>query len=507
MSSSLSTVKPSSGIFALVTLMALTTIGYSYYLMATNQHLDYQAAALAPTWYMSQPEAIMRMISEGGFTGTLMAVLVKTANTMILGVIAFTLVYGVGLGRKDKRDAEASVQQQRPSEVSGEYDCKIQGSEMVITIPDSKDYKTGLTIKGVYDTSPYRESFFRCNRTSLELKRPAATQLEQLYVALYSMLAAHPDVPASVGAHHADTSLFEHSLSISKAVVKYMHDRDWDEPTAKVAGLAHDMDKLLAYTKKGKDWVKNRNCTHHNSYSAFVVANQPEFLKREDDENLPESWKLGDDDRTTLVLALRYYHHPEMLPNDASQRVERLVQALRHVDGQVIAAEKKSGIEQAKEAEDTYSLLHAALLETIRDLNINAYLGTGRAGGWTKDAVEFVIIPMSTILEFIPPHLPTQLSRQLQVTVETKSYHHPAIPILLQSLDQMGLLMYQYKEMTSDKGLFDVRIGVQTFTACVLLDKTPLAEMLPTVVTKWGMTHYGLKIRKPTLDAEKDDLE
>lgn len=495
MSSSLSTVKPSSGIFALVTVLSVTTIGYTYYLIASNKHLDYQAAALKPVWYKSQPALLMDMVSDGGFTGTLIAVLMSIANTVLIGIIAFVLVYGVGLARSEKRSKKASEKGGDPSSVSGEYDCRINGSEMIISIPDSKDYKTGRVIKGVYDTAPYQETFFRCTRAAVPTRRPAETALEKLYVALYSMLAAHPDVPASVGAHHADVPLFEHSLAISKALKKYMQDHDWNEPVALVAGLAHDMDKLMAYTRKGSGWVKNRSCTHHNSYSAFVVSNQPEFREVEQD------------DRITLILALRYYHHPEMLPNDASQRVERLVQALRHVDGQVIAAEKKSGIEQAKEAENTYALLTTAILETIRTLNINAYLGTGKAGGWTKDAIEFVIIPMSTILEFIPPHLPTQLSRQLQVTVETKSYHHPAIPIILECLDQMGILMRDYKAMTSEKGLFDVRIGVQTFTACVLLDKAPLAEMLPTVVTKWGMTQYGIKMRKPTVDAAKDELE
>ncbi|WGK63361.1 hypothetical protein QAO71_17620 (plasmid) [Halopseudomonas sp. SMJS2] len=507
MSSSISPVKPSSGIFALVTLMALATLGYAYYLIATEQHLDYQAAALVPVRYMVQPDSMMLMIAGGGFSGTLAAVLVKTFNAMFLGSIVFMFIYAIGLSRLDRKKADEGEKRKSPAGTAGEYSCEIPGSEMIISIPDSKDYKTGLVVKGLHDTAPYREVFFRCNRADIPLNRPAATQLEQLYVALYSMLAAHPDVPASVGAHHADTSLFEHSRLISNAVVKYMRDRGWDEPVAKVAGLAHDMDKLLAYSRKGKGWVKNRSCTHHNTYSAFIVSNQPEFLNIGDDKEITGYHKLGDDDRTTLVLALRYYHHPEMLPNDASLRVERLVQALRHVDGQVIASEKRSGIEQAKEAEGTYSLLHTALLETIRELNINAYLGTGRAGGWTKDAVEFVIVPMSTILEFIPPHLPTQLSRQLQVTVETKSYHHPAIPMLLESLEQMGLLMHQYKEMTSEKGLFDVRIGVQTFTACVLLNKEPLAEMLPTIVTKWGMTQYGIKIRKPTVDSHKDDLD
>ena len=506
MSSSISTVKPSSGIFALVTLMALATLGYTYYLIATEQHLDYQAAALVPVLYMYQPDAAMHLISAVGFSGTLVAVLVKTGNAIFLGGILFTLIYAIGLLRLDREKADEAKKRKSPIGATGEYSCDIPGSQMIISIPDSRDYKTGAVVKGLHDTQPYREAFFRCNRVTPTLKRQPATQLEELYVALYSMLAAHPDVPASVGAHHADTSLFEHSRSISNAVVKYMQDRGWDEPVAKVAGLAHDMDKLLAYSRKDDAWVKNRNCTHHNSYSAFVVSNQPEFQKVSGDKFVA-GFHIGDDDRTTLVLALRYYHHPEMLPNDANQRVERLVQALRHVDGQVIAAEKKSGIEQAKEAEGTYSLLHEALLETIRELNINAYLGSGRAGGWTKDAVEFVIVPMSTILEFIPPHLPTQLSRQLQVTVETKSYHHPAIPMLLESLEQMGLLMHQYKEMTSEKGLFDVRIGVQTFTACVLLSKAPLADMLPTIVTKWGMTQYGIKIRKPTVDSHKDDLD
>lgn len=493
MSSPTPKVTPTSGVFALVCMLSLLVTGYAYYLVATMQHLDYQAEALAPVWYMIKPYPVVVLIAKGGYLGTLVAVLLHVAHAALFAITTFCLVSASFAHlAKPRLQETGKLNPQSPLE-NGECESLIPGSEVMVMIAGAKDSRTGHAREGIVDKTPYRQVFFRCTRALVKLTRQPKTPIERLQVALHSMLLAHPDVPASVGAHHGDTSLLKHSEAISKAVAAYMKEHNWDEPLARVVGLAHDMDKLLAYTKKGDTWVKTKDCTHHNTYSAYIVANQPEFHD------------LDEDDQKTLTISLRYYHHPQMLPKDCSSRVERLVQALRHVDGFVTRDEKREGIAKAQAGERTPAILEEAMTTTINDLNINDYRTEGRASGWTRDALDCVIVPMSTILESIGAHLPADLSRQLQLGVETRSFHHPAIGMMLETLDQMGLLLHKHKEIESEIGLFDVKSGVKDFSACVLLSKARLEELLPATVIKWGMARYALRIRRATQDKTADE--
>jgi hypothetical protein len=62
----------------------------------------------------------------------------------------------------------------------------------------------------------------------------------------------------------------------------------------------------------------------------------------------------------------------------------------------------------------------------------------------------------------------------------------------------MGLLMEEFKEISSPTGLFDVKVGQKRFSACFLLNKAVLQNMMPSMVHKWGMTNYGLRVRGAT---------
>lgn len=483
-----SSVTASSGIFALVCMIAVIITGFAYYLIATEQALDYQADALAPVWYMAKPQAVILAISNGGYAGTLVAVLLNVFHSGLLAIGTFFLVSLFFERRATPRTNETGKLSTEKKLANGECECEIKGSEVMIMINGAKDQRSGKTTDVIIDKKPYRQVFFRLERAVLIHKRPAKTNIEKLYAALHSILAAHPDVPASVGAHHADTSLLNHSLAISKEMAKNMANQTPAEPFARVVGLAHDMDKLLAYTRKGDSWAKVKDCTHHNTYSAYIVMNQPEFAA------------LSIDEQRTLILTLRYYHHPAMLPTDCGPRTERLITALRQADGFVTKNEKTNGIAQARAGERTAEILEKAITDTINGLNINGYHDAGLAGGWTKDAVEYVIIPMSTILENIGAHLPIELSRQLQVTVETRTFKHPAIDVILETLEEMALLLHEHKEIVSERGLFDVKIGVKNFSACVLLSKNRLEELLPTTVIKWGMSRFAMRIRQASQD-------
>jgi hypothetical protein len=496
--SSSSTIKSSSGMIALFTMLCVLVGVYTYYLEAVGAALDYQADALAPVWYMVKPPAVMSEISQGGFTGTLLAVLLNIVHTFFYAGFVYsvvTLVCARFFKPRNKKDEPVNQAELGPA-VTGLYACAIAGSTMMVKIPAAKNPKTGEVIPGVQDNDPFNQVFLRCDRKPIKTARTPESPIEKLQVALYELLAAHPNTPAAVGHHHADASLKDHSMDISKVVVSYMHERGWIEPLARVAGLGHDLDKLLAYEEKQPgEWVKRKDATHHNTYSAYLVAQQPEFVL------------LPPEDQFTLIMALRYYHHPKMLPINAGERVERLISAIKHADGNVIQAEKASGIVNAQAAVNTTTILESAFEQFLSLVDINAYQGSHNAAGWTKDALEFVIIPMSRIIEALGQFVPGDLSRQLQLNVDTRNFNHPAIPVLKETLTSLGLLMVKNKGKESPTALWDVKIGMKQFKACVLLDKDRISEMVPTIVPKWGMTPYDIKVLKPTLDKMQNDAE
>ncbi|MGE8065124.1 HD domain-containing protein [Pseudomonas sp. NPDC089569] len=491
-----STIKLSSGLIALFTMLCVLVGVYAFYLEEVGAALDYQADALAPSWFMIKPQFVIDEISSGGLVGTLTAIAVNIVYAVFYAGFVYSLVTLL-LARffkpRNKKFPSANQAELSPA-TTGLYPCSIEGSTMMVMIPEARNPKTGEVIPGVQDEDPFTQVFMRCDRKPIVTARAPATPIENLQIALYELLEAHPNTPASVGHHHADATLKDHSIDLSKVVVSYMKERSWEEPLARVAGLAHDLDKLLAYQeKKPGVWVKRKDATHHNTYSAYLVAQQPEFSL------------LPPEDRFTLTMALRYYHHPKFLPINAGERVERLISAIRHADGAVIQTEKINGIVNAQGAENTTSILESAMEQFFVRADINGYQGTHNAAGWTKDALEFVIIPMSRIIESIGEFVPNELSRQLQLNVDSRNFSHPAIPVILDLLTKMDLLQTTNKQAESPTGRWDVKVGMKLFKACVLLDKDRISEMVPAIVPKWGMTAYDIKVVRPTLDKMQSD--
>lgn len=486
-------VSAASGMMALVIVLAVLILGYSAYLIENGKALDFQAEMLEPSPFIFRPLVVMQLISAGGYLGTVVAVALKVVHSIFAVAIVFTLstILFSRLGY-----AKATLQSTIESKTDlrkQEFECRIAGSDMLVSVPPNMNHRTGEPIPGINDTNPYNQRFFRIDARPLKLVRQPESAIEKIQISILEMLAAHADVPASIGNHHADATLMEHSKDISKKVKAVMARMGRHDDLAGLVGLAHDLDKLLAYRKKGDGWIKNGKATHHNTYSAYIVQHLEAFNE------------LPPEDQNVLVLVLRYYHHPDQLPLNAGERVEHLIQALREADGWGIRSERSNAIAAAKDNPTTASILSDGLSQFFADADINRYKGGSKADGWTVNAVEFVIVPASTVLEGLHKFLPAELTRQLQLGVDTRIFGHPAIEIITDTLRGMGLLMEEYKDMKTTTGLFDVKVGMMRFSACFLLDKMSLVKLIPTTVPKWGMSEYGLRVRKPTSSNPAED--
>lgn len=156
---------------------------------------------------------------------------------------------------------------------------------------------------------------------------------------------------------------------------------------------------------------------------------------------------------------------------------------------------------------ENLEIIDKALITTISGLNINGYLANqGNAGGWTVPALEYVLIPMSTLLESVGKHLTPELTRQLQLDHETRTFNHPAADLIRERLIEMNLLMTTYKHLKTDTGMFDCRIGISRFSAILMLEKTKLDSLLPGMLEKWGKCAYGIRITSATVDKSKQSV-
>jgi hypothetical protein len=482
------TVNQNTGVFASVVIGSASVLAYTYYLIQTKQHLDVQAVALSSSWVQVKPLWAKQIVSEGGFEGTLAALLLIMLQGVLYAGAAFIALY-FGLKFFEEKPAKMSASDQKASDLSsGINAAEIRGSELMVMLPKYPGPKKGTFLGGKIDKAPYLQNFYRIEQAPLTVKEGVEmTPHRRLYLSIFAMLKAHADVPASIGGHHADAPLFEHSKAVAKKVQTLYAERGKKEPLAAIAGLGHDLDKLLAYKKTPDGWVKNVNATHHNKYAAYIVSTQPAF------QDLPE------EDRNTLVYALRYYHDVDNLPIGATNRTETLIQALRLCDGYAIKAEKAAGIESL--TDEHLEAIQKAILDTISELNINSYLNKAEhAGGWTTPALEYVLTPMSTVLEQLGKHLPVELNRKLQLDHETRTFSHPAARLISQQLNQTGLLMTSYKSFASELGIYDCRIGSSRFRAVLMIQKSVLDKLLPGLQEKWESCAYRIRITGATED-------
>lgn len=489
-------VSKNTGIMSLLFVISLSVLAYTFYLEQTNQALDVQAGALTPSFLFLNPGFVKKIIVAGNFAGTLAAVLINVVNALLYASFAFVAYY---LALRNDEEPATNPTENPKNTVNktdaGENTAEIKGSEIMVMLPKYKNFSTGEMMGGAIDRNPYRQVFYRIQKKLMQAGEGVElSPINRLYIAIYSMLEAHLDVPASVGTHHADASLRDHSLAVSKLVVQHYRDQGKQEPLAAVAGLAHDLDKLLGYQKKGDTWGKNVNATHHNKFAAYIVSTQPEFHE------------LTENDRNTLLLALRYYHDPLDLPLGANGRIEDLIRALRVSDGYSIKDEKAAGVISAATDEASIEVIDKALLATLSELNINAYLNNNEhAGGWTAPVLEYVLTPLSTVLESIGKHLTPKLVRQLQLDHETRTFNHPAAVLIRERLTHMSLLMTSYKNLKSETGMYECRIGIHRFSAILMLEKTKLEALIPGSLEKWGKAPYGIRITAATVDKSKQE--
>lgn len=147
---------------------------------------------------------------------------------------------------------------------------------------------------------------------------------------LLGYLQAHPD--AYCGDGHS-TTLLEHHLGVIDEAFEY----EGADSLLPLAAAAHDIGKTVSHVKQDGQWVR---LSYHDKQSGRLLAKFPAW------------WALPEDERSILLLAVKYEHSPNLMPvsypglcSQGMRRAVTLLQQLREIDGLATRGEKRKVLE------------------------------------------------------------------------------------------------------------------------------------------------------------------
>lgn len=453
-------------ILSVLIVLIIMYLGYAWWLHMQDQHLQFQIEALKKVWAYAPPWAV-RQLEHGGWLATVTGMWLLASYREvyvvlgILGGVVGLVAYHYANPRKKTKPAETD---------NDNHILQLNSPLVYVTVPAvSKD--------------PVAEQFLRLDRKDVALRHEVTTPVQKLERAVLEVLYAHRQHPADPAGHHAATPLFEHSLAVAKKLQTASTD-----PLARVAGLAHDIGKIVAYKSDPEaagGWKVV--VTNHHTQSANLMRLLPEYNG------------LSEDDQRVLRYALKYYHTPILAPAQTPPRARLLMQKLRIADGLVTGTENRSVASLAGD-KTVVAKIANVILEVIPTLNINRVRKDALADGFTGIALDYCAIQESALRSGISTHLQDEAIIQALALRhdKMKGTEHPATAVIHQALRRTGLMLESYQNITPANGRFDVKSGTTTFRGCYLLSRGKLERAYPDEVRSWGEKwEYQLKILDP----------
>jgi len=251
-----------------------------------------------------------------------------------------------------------------------------------------------------------------------------------------AVLIANP-VPASIFHHNPEKGgLLKHSLEVAKRA----YEKAGREKKAFLAGILHDVGKIgvYFYDRKEKRWKSRR--------INLEVANKLMLVKLKK--------KLG----------IEYPEEPEI------QRV------VKEADREVTA----------KELRERQIDVKPYLEKALRVLNVNDYQGTGKPDGFYNPEYPFVVILANAINRHVSEML-SQIEPTISPEPDSRGVH---VIAYANPYRDFVYALYRGKK-ADDLGLFDVKVGNQTFRAVYLFKKEHIP---PDLLKKWGSVSWKIQV-------------
>ncbi|ULQ48437.1 hypothetical protein JN531_016800 (plasmid) [Flagellatimonas centrodinii] len=426
------------------------------------------------------PKNVGGVLQEGGLTGA-------GASVLVAGLNAVLWTGGAGLASFVAWTAVLLFRASRQRSAGSDYVAlhELDTREVV---------DTPTCVLAIYDYSgsvieePAPEAHLWIKRAPLELEGdPDMSPPNVLQIALLEVLEAHADWSCDPAGHHAKVGLRDHSIAVAEKMVGLLP----DEPLAPVVGLAHDLGKILAYQQEmgveGKHiWVKvSRN---HDHLSAHILRTIREFQA------------LTSVDRRILSATMAYAHANNtptvpIINEEADNRVRALVHAIRVADG-LTTREDQLSARDALADPAVHAELSAALPNAIFSCNVNkAFDEKAKSEGFTCAARSYVAVQESALRARLLDLLSEDVQNALAIRAKPlPRMPHPALTPIVTVLDELGLLMKSYRDLSPTPPLFTVRSGFVNVGPCLLLSRRALAERDGARLERFGDNPFALRI-------------
>lgn len=293
-----------------------------------------------------------------------------------------------------------------------------------------------------------------------------------------SVLAGYPDAYAGPG--HAVT-LLEHTANVlAKA-------KEAGQTALQLClAASHDLGKISAYTRSSSgEWRLEKS---HERESARWTSRL-------------SSWAdLSETERQALILALNYFHTPELLPSlgsnkEASRQAKLLLKAVATADQAATADEKQAVLD----ATNLPGLALRALLDNLPKIPFQIP-GTGkgqRAAAFKKGHRVYLL--EAPFRDRVLPTLSSDIVAALGRNFRMKGQMHPLTIALCQALHQEGWLVTSIENMTvaPKMPLWRLRSGTSEFSGVLVMDfPENLIDLLPTQNTTYDLTILGPQARQ-----------
>ncbi len=455
--------------------LALTGI-YLAYILIQGQSSTFVLSVLKSELLMLKPEFLIAEIRNPEGNHLVAAATIKGINLFVF--VAAGFIAGILFFRKRPEVGARMPEQLNPE---GLMRPEASTSRLMVIPQQGSDDKPVIP-----SIDPFNESYFRLKRADFDAIPRNETQSFEL--AIFSILKSYPSVPASPDGFHGESTLLSHSISVARKAKEIAKDKEFTDVLLVSLALAHDIEKLLAYTKNGEFW--DRKATHFQQMGASLVRSIPEYSK------------LTPADRICVVRVLRYYHHPEKMPLDATDRQKTIIDIIRKADQSVTRLERQLIKKTSNQIVEINHDLQESIIEALGRLNINQSIEPGPADGWSMAALPFVAIPEENLRKKLNVLASEKVRKNLQLGVPFKSEgHHPATTRIVNAAKELGLLQLQYKDknkvVDSPGGLFIIRNGSIQFKGVMLVDKKKLDEVHSGLYEKWGSSKYRIIVQKP----------
>lgn len=263
-----------------------------------------------------------------------------------------------------------------------------------------------------------------------------------LFDQLIELLWAHPEHFAG---HGHGVGLLEHTLNVvAEAAPKCTS--EFRLPL--LAAAAHDIGKLITFQPDGKGGWERRGW--HTREGARILVTLPAFRE------LPPL------EQTALLLAVKYDHAPQRMPNiqgkrDAADMAMRIINALAQADKTATAAEKDRNLEKLQ-PED---LLWQDFVDHFRTAPVVQKGKPGTANQVNNPDGPYVFLYEAPWRDAAVTRMPAEVAAALDLTRRDAGKLAKYTRILLERFRKEGILIESHGEhqVHEDTPLWDIQSG------------------------------------------------